>query len=34
MKILEVNQKLITKGPQLEEIREIGKKIQISVSTF
>ncbi len=26
--------KLITKGPQLEEIREIGKKIQISVSTF
>ena len=26
--------KLITKGPQLEEIREIGKKIQISVSTL
>ena len=26
--------KLITKGPRLEEIREIGKKIEISVSAF
>ena len=26
--------KLITKGPQLEEIRKIGKKMEIAVSTF
>ena len=34
MKILRKKSKLITKGSQLKEIREIGKKMELAVSTF
>ena len=34
MKILEINQKLITSGSKLREIKDIGRKIENSVSSF